>query len=123
MKLHIQTLIDKGACSNQVELFRAMFGESVNVTQELCVSVADKFDFEWTALQLLTPTAQAEYERVRAQAWAEYERVEAPVRAKYERVEAPARAEYERVRASAWAEKERVMASTFAELYNAEVQS
>ena len=45
--LTLQTLIDKGACSEQVELFRAKFGESVRVTQRLCVSVADAFDWDW----------------------------------------------------------------------------
>jgi hypothetical protein len=75
MKLHLKQLTDKGACQAQVNLFRTMFGESVDVTEELCASVAGKFDFYWAAHHLLTPSARAEYERVRAPAWAEYERV------------------------------------------------
>ena len=93
--LTLQTLIDKGACYAQVELFRAKFGESVRVTQRLCVSVADAFDWNWAARHLLSKPARAEYERVTA----------------------PARAEYERVKAAAWAECGRVTARTFAKLY------
>ena len=96
MKLHIQTLIDKGACANQVELFRSTFGDSVNVTQKLCVSVADKFNWAWAAQHLLTPKANAEYDRVEAPAWAEYKRVTA----------------------QAWAEYDRLMARAFAKGYN-----
>ena len=91
--LTLATLIDKGACSSQVDLFRSRFGESVEVTAELCASVAAVFDWDWAARNLLSPPAWAEYERVRAPAWAEDERVTAP-----------ASAEYERVRATAWAQ-------------------
>ncbi len=86
--LTLQTLIDKGACSEQVELFRATFGESVRVTQRLCVSVADAFSWPWAARHLLSAPASAEYERVTAPAWAEYKRVTAAARAEYERVTA-----------------------------------
>ena len=91
--LTLATLIDKGACSSQVDLFRSRFGESVEVTAELCASVAAVFDWDWAARNLLSPPAWAEYERVRAPAWAEHERVTAP-----------ALAEYERVRAASWAQ-------------------
>ena len=94
--LTLQTLIDKGACSEQVELFRTRFGTSVRVTQRLCVSVADAFAWGWAAQHLLS-----------APAWAEYVRVNAA-----------AQAEHERVWAAAWAEYDRVTARTFAKLYN-----
>ena len=119
--LTLQTLIDKGACYAQVELFRAKFGESVRVTQRLCVSVADAFDWNWAARHLLSKPARAECGRVTAPARAEYERVTAPARAEraeYERVTEPAGAEYWRVKAAAQAEYGRVTARTFAKLYN-----
>ena len=126
MKLYISQLIDKRACRDQVDLFRSRFGESVDVTPELCASVAAEFDFAWATRCLLsvsalaeykrvTAPAWAEYERVRATAWAEYERVRATALAEYERVEASALAEYQRVEASAWAEYQRVEASALAE--------
>ena len=81
-------ILDKGACYAQVELFRAKFGESVIVTQPLCVSVADAFSWNWAARHLLSEPARAEYGRVTAAARAEYERVTAPARAEYDRVTA-----------------------------------
>jgi cell division septum initiation protein DivIVA len=116
--LELQTLVNNDACAEQVELFKQMFGNSVEITPELCVSVADKFDFTWAVRHLLSPAARADYERVRAPARAEYERAKESVRADYERVRAPAWAEYyERVRAPAWAEYERVKARAFGELF------
>ena len=105
--LRLQTLIDKGACAEQVELFRKLYGDKVRVTQKLCVAVADKFSFDWAATKLLSASAGAEYERDMAQVWAEYQRVMAS-----------AGAEYERVMASAWAEYQRVKARAFAKCYN-----
>jgi hypothetical protein len=102
-KLCIKQLTDQSACKDQVDLFRTMFGESVNVTQKLCVSVADKFDFEWAASHLLTPSALADYERAKASAQADWERAVAPARADYRRAKGSAQADYERARAKAFA--------------------
>jgi hypothetical protein len=102
-KLHIKQLTDKRACKVQVELFHTMFGESVNVTQKLCVSVVDKFDFEWAANLLLTAPARASYKRAVAPAQASYDRVRAPAQASYDRVRAPAQASYKRAVAKAFA--------------------
>ena len=88
--LLLSTLIEKGACLEQVALFRETFGESVRITPERCFSVADKFAWGWAAWRLLSPSARAEYERVRESAWVEGVRASAWV-------------EHERVRASAWA--------------------
>ena len=68
--LKLQTLIDAGACESQVGLFRFMFGQQVRVTQKLCVSVADKFNFRWAAYHLLSAVALAKYERASAAAFA-----------------------------------------------------
>ena len=100
-ELKLQTLIDLRACDEQVELFRAKFGESVDITPELCESVASEFDFDWAARNLLPPAALAEFKRVTDAAYAEYRRVRDTAYAEYKRVTAPAYAEYERVRAPA----------------------
>ena len=98
----LRQLDAKGACQDQRDKFKEIFGSQVEVTLDLCIKHAQDFDFNWAANYLLSSTAWAEYERVRASARAEYARVTAPARAEYERVRAPARAEYERVRASAF---------------------
>jgi cell division septum initiation protein DivIVA len=115
--LTLDTLRAKNACAGQLAEFRARFGDSVDVTPGLCESVAPVFNWDWAARNLLTASARAEYERVRAAALAEYERVTASAWAEYERVTAPALAEYERVRASAWAEHQRARARAFGEAY------
>ena len=79
-----------GACKDQLSEFKTRFGSSVVVTEELCLSVANVFNWDWAARHLLSPAALAEYKRVRALAWAEYERVRASARAEYNRVEASA---------------------------------
>jgi hypothetical protein len=113
--LKLQTLIDKRACAAQVDLFRASFGDSVEVTESRCAEHALAFDWDWASRHLLGAPALAEYKRVCASAWAEYDRVRAPAWAEYDRVRAPALAEYKRVRASAWVEYKRVRASAWAE--------
>jgi cell division septum initiation protein DivIVA len=115
--LTLATLKKKGACKEQVALFRKMFGKSVEITEALCVEHAAVFSWGWAAENLLKAAALAEYERVTAPARAEYERVTAAARAEYERVKAAARAEYERVKAPAWAEYQRVTAATWARAY------
>ncbi len=117
--LHIQTLIDKGACDEQVGLFRRTVGESVDITPEWCESVANLFSWDWGAVHLLSPTAQAEYERVTGGARAEYRRIKAAAAAlaEYERVGAAALAEYRRIKAAARAEYRRVCVRAFGAAY------
>ena len=118
MKLTLQQLIDAKSCTQQVDLFRSLFGDSVEVTEESCVAVFDKFDWNFAARNFLTPAALAEYERVRAAAWDECVRVTAPAWAECVRGTAPARAEYDRVAAPAWVEYYRVTAAAFGRLYS-----
>jgi cell division septum initiation protein DivIVA len=115
--LTLATLKKKGACKEQVVLFRKMFGKSVEITEALCVEHAAVFSWGWAAENLLTAAALAEYQRVRAAALAEYQRVTAAALAECERVTAPAWAEYARVTAAALAEYERVKAATWARAY------
>ena len=116
--LHIYQLRALGACSEQVDLFAELFGESVDVTEALCAKHFDKFDWSFAA-KLLSPQGQAEYDRVTGPAsaeynrvtglaWAEYNRVTDPAWAEYNRVNGLASAEYDRVRGLAWAEYTRV---------------
>jgi hypothetical protein len=43
----VQMLKNKYACQSQIRKFKKMFGNSANVTIKNCVTVADKFNFEW----------------------------------------------------------------------------
>jgi len=88
--LTVSTLVALGACIEQRAKFKALFGDSVEITEALCVEHASTFNFDWAALHLLSAPARSEYERVRAAAWAEYERVTAAAWAEYDRVTAAA---------------------------------
>ena len=78
MIINAKLLRSKRACTEQVDVFIALFGEDGGeVTIDRCLSVADKFDWDWAAEHLLSPPARAEYDRVVSPAWAEYKRVKA----------------------------------------------
>ena len=100
MKITKLLLQIKGACASQVALFAETFPHGTEITEAVCLAVADKFDWNWAAQNLLSPESYAEYERVRAQADAECQHVCAPAYAEYQRVRAPAYAECQRVRAA-----------------------
>jgi hypothetical protein len=102
MKITSKLLRAKRACKAQVDLFKALGGDTLELTEALCVKHASEFDWAWAADNLLSAPAWAEYDRVRASAGAEYDRVVAPARAEYDRVVAPASAKYNRVVASAF---------------------
>jgi len=73
MKLSLKTLQEKQACQDQVELFEKLFGQESEVTEEACLSVVDKFDWDWAAHHLLASAAWAKYYRAAELAWwAEY---------------------------------------------------
>ena len=115
MKITYEQLESLDACEDQLNLFQSLFGEEVEVTRELVITHADKFDWDGAAGNLLPRKKQAEYERVRAPAWAEYKRVTAQALAEYKRVTAQALAEYKRVTAQALAEYRIKCAPTFAD--------
>ena len=67
--LTLQQLKEKNACSEQVELFKAMFGESVIITESLCLSVADKFVWNWASDNLLDERQRKLYNESITPAW------------------------------------------------------
>ena len=75
MKITKRLLQIKGARASQVALFAETFPHGTEITEAVCLAVADKFDWDWAAQNLLSPESDAEYQRVRAQADAEYQRV------------------------------------------------
>ena len=113
--LLLSTLLEKDACEQQVMLFRKKFGESVEVTPELCAAVATEFDFSWAADNLLSQSARADYKSFITAAWADYKRFIAPALDDFERVKTAAWADYKSFITPAWADYERVMASAWAD--------
>lgn len=68
-KLLLSKLLEKRAggraCNSQVNLFRRKFGDAVEVTEELCVSVAGEFDWNWAARALLSGDYKAKFQSLR----------------------------------------------------------
>lgn len=124
-------LRDKGACNEQVALFREKFGEKVEfASKRAAVAAAKKlgsaFKWDWAAENLLSAKGSAEYrkardaawaecQKVRGAAWAEYKKARDAAAAKYEKVKEAAWAEYKKVREAAWAEYEKVAGPAWAE--------
>jgi len=102
-QITLRMLREREACDKQVELFRSLFGDAAQVTEDAAVAVADRFNWDWAASNFLTAAALTEYDRVGAAARAEYDRVRAPALAEYDRVGAAARAEFYRVTARTFA--------------------
>lgn len=68
MKITLAMLKAKGACADQVILFRATFGEGGEVTLEKCLSVAHNFDWVWAARYLFSYPVWVAFLRMRGPA-------------------------------------------------------
>jgi len=83
------------ACESQVRVFEAEWPQGAALTLRNARRAAVLgLDLNWLARQVLTPSALAAYEAVRAPALAAYEAACAPAWAAYEAVRAPALAAY-----------------------------
>jgi len=132
MFMTYKKLVAAGACKDQAILFKQLFPNGVQITAEICVEHADKFDFSWAARLLPDPqrceyervktTARAEFRRIKLHAWAECIRVKTTAHAiaisnaEYDRIKESAWAEYDRIEESAQAEYDRTKASAFGTL-------
>jgi hypothetical protein len=87
-------LEELGACRDQVDAFRAIWGDDpAPMTVEAALEHARTFSWEWAAVRLLAPSARAEYQRATAPAYDEFERALASARADLKRACARAFAE------------------------------
>jgi hypothetical protein len=69
MKITADLLRSKGACEEQVLLFVELGGDDLELTEELCVRHADKFDWFWAACKLLSTIPRNYYLKTQADAW------------------------------------------------------
>jgi hypothetical protein len=79
-RITINVLYYVAACRSQRDLFYTMFPDGVEVSVEAAIAVADKFDWHWAAIHLLSPdaygefnTAQSAAEGIRANAMPHFE--------------------------------------------------
>ena len=112
----VNLLAEKGACKEQVILFRKAFGEGeAPLDDENAIKFASVFDFGWAARYLLNNEDLAKYNKACAPIVAEYQKAHAPIVAEYQKAHAPIYAEYEKARAPIWAEYQKAHAPIYAE--------
>ena len=96
-KITATMLRENNACTDQVALFLATFGESATLTKaNMAKAIKAGLSVGWAACILSTP-AQSEYAKARAAACAEYDKATAPAWDEYEKAMAAAWDEYEKV--------------------------
>jgi hypothetical protein len=115
--LHLSTLVEKGACTQQVNLFRELFGESVTVTERRAVSVAGRFDLPWAASRLLSQTAWGEYQKTNTTAWYDCQRAIQTAWDRSYKTRQTSLNEYYKARQTALDEYCKILARIFANLY------
>src|SRR5574340_1378919 len=95
MKITKQMLLDKEACSDQVELFVSLFGEEAKVTKANCLKAWKAgIDFGWAVDNLLSPSQLKAYEAIEQPAWKAYEAVQKPAWEEYLAIKQPALEKY-----------------------------
>ena len=106
MKITSALLRAKGACADQRRTFAELFPDGVEITEAICLSVANKFDWGWAAASLLPAPMDADYKAKCAPLYADYEAKCAPLDADYKAKRAPLDADYEAKRAALYADYE-----------------
>ena len=113
MTITLKQLRLKGACWEQADLFKAAFGEAVEVTMDNALKYADKFDWQWAAEHLLLATALKAYEEAVAPAEKAYREAKAPVWTAYEEATATAGKAYREAMATVWKAYQEARATAF----------
>ena len=119
MFLTKQMLHAKHACKTQYELFVEHFPDGVEVTELVCVSVANIFDWEWAALNLLPAPLYADYKAKSAALYTNYEVKRAALYTDCV-VKRAAYADYEVKRAALYTNYEAKCAALFGRLANSQ---
>src|SRR5579863_8838656 len=98
MKITVELLRKKGACKEQMSLFKELFPNGVIVTKAGCLAVADKFNWYWAAHNLLNPNARKAYYEAVAPLSKAYDEACAPINKAYDEAVAIAFAEATKVK-------------------------
>lgn len=72
MHITYQQLVEKGACAEQLKLFKRRFGPRVNVTKKLCLQHAEVFAWHWAAVKLLNRKQYATFRVLQNRALDDY---------------------------------------------------
>ena len=127
--LTLQTLVAAGACTSQCDLFEGCFGQQVDITPELCVSVAPLFNLDWAARNLLSADAYKAYDKgpsadaykayceARSAAYKAYDEARSAAYKAYDKASAAAYKAYEEARSAAHKAYREALAFAFGRAY------
>ena len=92
------------------------FSSPANFPLDIAKAIKEgKFQGFGICLEILTPKAQFEYNKIQQPAYAEYLKIEQSASAKYEKIEQPAYAEYIKIQQPAYAEYQKIKQLAWAE--------
>jgi hypothetical protein len=131
MTITLKQLRRMGACAPQVKLFKQTFGKSVELTRELVLAHASKFDLHWFACNYFKGKKLEAYQKARASAREAYQKAmasaleasreaTAPARDTCQEAIASAEEDYEKARASAWEAYKKAIAIAFCDILESE---
>lgn len=84
MKISVGDLINHGACDQQVERFRVLFGDGeIEITRQLCIKHAYDFDFNWAGHFLVSSRAKTWFYKKDQSLWKDYQEVKSPLWEQY----------------------------------------
>jgi hypothetical protein len=95
MFITTDTLRERRACAEQVELFASLFPDGVEVTEELCVKHAQDFGWDWASEYLLPRLAHEAYDEAVRPAYKAYNEAIRVAREAYIEATRPAREAYD----------------------------
>ena len=98
----LDMLWEKKACIEQREVFAKLFPEGVEPTPEICLSVADKFEWHWASKELLSAPARRLFNKTVAPARNLYYETVVPARKHFNETMEAARKHYNETTAPAW---------------------
>jgi hypothetical protein len=116
MKIALKDLRRMGACSEQVDLFKSLFGAEVEMTRENVLQYGAQFDLNWLAPKIMSEAQYADCESKCVSLFADYESKLAPLIADYLSKRAPLYADYESKCAPLLADYESKYAPLFADI-------
>ena len=116
MKIALKDLRRMDACSEQVTLFKSLFGEEVEMTRENVLQYGVQFDLSWLASNIMSEAQDADYKIRRVSLFADYKSKRAPLLADYESKRDALIADYESKRDALLADYDSKRAPLFADI-------
>ena len=114
----LDMLINKKACQEQIDLFKQCFGESVEITEDLCLKYSNEFHINWLIDNMLNEEQRELYYTIQAPAWKKYLAIQESVYEEYKAIQGPAYEEYEAIEAPALEAYDKEKARAFCVAYN-----